>query len=227
MDMSGAGDSGHREFYTATGFAREIEAVCVDAGLQSPIIIGHSFGGAMTRVCGYLYGKALSGIVLIDSAISRHKRPRLETTGTPLKPPRIRYYATLESGARRFRLRPPQPCENKFIIDYIASHSLAKTDKGFTFKLDQSLFARMREDPVLELPAATSMVADCACPVGVIYGEQSRFFTADTLAIVEDVINPALVFKIPDAHHHVFLDQPLAFIKSLADCLDEINKGKK
>lgn len=226
MDMSGAGDSDHREVYRATDFAKEIKSVCADAGLQSPIVIGHSFGGAMTRVCGYLYGSDLSGIVLIDSAISRQKRPRLAVNEMLLKPPRIRYYATLEMGAKRFRLRPPQPCENKYIVDYIASHSLAETKEGFAFKLDQSLFARMQEDPEVALPTATTMISDCVCPVGFIYGEQSRFFTEDAVATLEEAIDPALLFKIPAAHHHVFLDQPLQFIDSLRDCLDEINKQK-
>jgi len=76
MDMSGAGDSEHRDIYRATTFANEIIGVCRDAQLQSPVVVGHSFGGSMTRVAAYLNGDELAGAVLVDTMLSRHRSKR-------------------------------------------------------------------------------------------------------------------------------------------------------
>jgi len=221
MDMSGAGDSDHRDMYKVTTFANEIIGVCKDAQLQRPIIAGHSFGGAMTRIAAYLHAEDLMGVVLVDSVMSRHRGKRIPPPGPRS---RVRYYKSLTEGARRFRLRPPQPCSNKFIVDHIARHSLRQSEEGFYFKLDQSLFSKMQEDPKVDLPDAVTMVEETSCPVGFICGLDSRFFPDEAVQILKEVIDPGLLQAVPDAHHHVFLDQPLVFIESLKNILASIRR---
>jgi len=219
MDMSGAGDSQHRGLYTATMFAKEIISVCRDAHIQSAIVVGHSFGGSMTRVAAHLYGEELSAVVLVDTNLPRHRGKR-----TPPPPPRkhTRHYNSLALGAKRFRLRPPQPCGNRFIVDHIAKHSLTSDEDGYYFKLDQALFSKLQDDPKVELPDAASMVEQTLCPVGFIYGEDSRLFPAEAIKVVTEVIEPELLRCIPDAHHHVFLDQPVVFIDALKGILRKL-----
>ena len=219
MDLSGAGDSDHREQYSATTFANEIIGVARHAGYPGTVLVGHSFGGGMTRIAGYLYGDEMAGVVLVDSGISANRGRRM-----PPSRPRegIRYYDSLAEAKRRFRLRPPQPCENTYILDYIAEHSVEQTERGWRYKLDQSLFARMAADRNLDFPDAASLVRAIPCPVGFIYGEQSRFFDPESLAVVRSVIAPELLFCIAGAHHHLFLDQPLAFIDTLGQLLERL-----
>jgi len=217
IDLSGAGDSGHREHYSAANFANEIIEVVRAAGFSRTIIAGHSFGGGMTRIAGYLYGDELGGIVLIDSGISNRRGNRMP----PTEPrPHTRFYESLEAAKKRFRLRPPQPCENDYILDYIAEYSIRETERGFRYKLDQSMFAKMTQDRNLDFPDAVSLIRAITCPVGFIYGEQSRFFEdAESIETVKSVIPANLLHGIPNAHHHVFLDQPLAFIDTLRELL--------
>jgi pimeloyl-ACP methyl ester carboxylesterase len=223
MDMSGAGDSDHRDTYKGTTFANEIIGVCKDAELQQPIIVGHSFGGAMTRIAAYLHAESLKGVVLVDSVMSRHQGKRIPP---PSPRSRQRYYKSLTEGAKRFRLRPPQPCSNKFIVDHIARHSLSQSEEGFYFKLDQTLFSRMQEDPEVDLPDAVTMVEATSCPIGFIYGLDSRFFPGETVQMLKEVIDPDLLQGVPEAHHHVFLDQPLVFIESLEGLLASIHRTR-
>ena len=49
IDMSGAGDSDHRESYSVAGFCDELVAVSNAAGLKNPTLVGHSFGGTVAR----------------------------------------------------------------------------------------------------------------------------------------------------------------------------------
>jgi pimeloyl-ACP methyl ester carboxylesterase len=75
-----------------------------------------------------------------------------------------------------------------------------------------------------EFPAAADMVRDMQIPVGFIYGEKSRFFPpaiAEGLALILD---STLIRAVPEAYHHVFLDQPLGFIEALKDLLPQLGR---
>lgn len=218
IDLSGAGDSGHRDQYTAVTFANEIIEACRHAGHGETIVVGHSFGGSMSRVAGYLHGDELRAVVLVDSALSSNRGSR-RPPPRPSSGTRARFYSTLDEGKRRFRLRPPQPCSNDYILDYIAGHSLKQTDAGFCFKLDQSLFAKMQEDPNVALPDAISMIGAIPCPVSLIYADQSRFFPPAHVATLQDAFVPGNLREIKNAHHHVFLDQPEKFVTVLGEVL--------
>ena len=215
-DLSGSGDSDHRDAYSATGFAREIIGVSDDAGFNTPVVIGHSFGGAMTRVAAWQHRQAFSGLILVDSAVPGHRGSR---QAPPMPKLRERFYPSEREGMRRFRLRPPQPCENRYILDHIAATSLRAADRGYHFKYDSAVFAKMRHAE--DFPAATDMIRSLSIPVGMIYGENSRFFPTEVVRELEKVIPPVRIRSVPDAHHHVFLDQPLAFIDKLKELLDD------
>ncbi len=210
IDLSGAGDSGHRDLYTAAGFAKEIVSVADAAGLHQPCVVGHSFGGSMTRIAAHLHPDKLGSIVLVDSALPTTRSSR----DTPAMPrTRVRHYPSIPEGMRRFRLRPPQPATHDYIIEHIAKHSLTEAAEGFRFKLDQAVFAKMTEKA--DFPTAAQMVRDLTIPASFIYGEKSRFFPAPAVDGLKALFAPASLAGIPNAYHHVFLDEPLAFIEAL------------
>ena len=219
-DMSGAGDSDHRDAYSARTFAQEIFTVAQALG-EDTIVVGHSLGGTMTRICGHLYGDRLGGIVIVDSNISRSRGKR-----TPLPMPRRkdRIYASIETGIRRFRLRPAQPSPPAYITHYIARHSLRQNNAGYSFKLDPAVFAKMNEVSVEALPDAVTMVSEMVCPAGFIYGEKSVFFPPENIKRLTSLFPQDLLTGIPDAHHHLFLQQPEKFCAALRNLLGNIRK---
>ena len=192
IDLSGSGDSDHRQRYSAKTFALEISSVCEHAGLFKPVVVGHSFGGTMTRITGHLYPDLLHSIVLVDSVI-----PASVGSRTPPAMPRqkVRTYQTRAEGMRRFRLRPPQPSSNDYVIEHIAHHSLRETKDGFVFKLDQTVFARMESS---QLPDAQTMVTSLGIPVGFIYGTNSRFFPETVIDQLDKIIKDDLLIPVPD-----------------------------
>ena len=209
IDLSGSGDSEHRSEYSLEVFSQEIIGVCKDANLKNITLIGHSFGGSVARSCAFLNPGFFSRLILVDSSFEARKSyPALSRKKSASK----RYYATLEEAKKRFKLRPPQPCLNQYILDYIAAHSLTKSTGGYCFKLDQQMFKKMKQS---SLPNALSMVEGINCPVGLIYGENSRFFTSHTIHILKRVIPSSRILSIKDAHHHLFLECPNKFIDSL------------
>lgn len=217
IDLSGAGDSGRREHYTPEQFAEEVISVAHDAGFGSDtVVVGHSFGGYITLKTGLLYHDDISGIVLVDSAV----RPpdfkwERDPRRSPIKPKKV--YATFEEALGRFRLMPPQECENQYVLDYIGRHSLTQVESGWTWKFDDGMFAKFE--------FGTNMHEDLAnlrCRVGVLYGEESYLFSQDIADFMFKVLDESVPFVgIPEARHHVFLDQPLAFVSALRTLLAE------
>jgi pimeloyl-ACP methyl ester carboxylesterase len=217
VDLAGAGDSGHRQTYTAEGFAEEVLSVADDAGFgNDTVIVGHSFGGFVTLKAGLLYREKIEGIVLVDSAV---RPPDFEwerdPRRSPIKPKRT--YKDFESALARFRLMPPQDCKNNFLLDHIGRHSLTETEGGWTWKFDDTLFSKFEFSTEQHKD-----LANLKCRVGVIYGEDSYLFSQELADYMFEVLDKSVPFTgIPDAQHHLFLDQPLAFVSSLRTLLAE------
>jgi pimeloyl-ACP methyl ester carboxylesterase len=217
LDLSGAGDSGYRDHYTPEQFAEEVVSVAADAGFaDDTIVVGHSFGGFITLWTGLQYREHLEGIVLVDSAV----RPpdfkwERDPRRSPIKPKR--YYETFEEAHGRFRLMPPQDCSNQFILDYIGNHSLKETETGWTWKFDDGMFQKFDFGENMH-----EELAKLKCRVGVIYGEDSYLFSQDIADYMFKVLDESVPFVgIPEAQHHLFLDQPLAFVSALRTLLAE------
>jgi pimeloyl-ACP methyl ester carboxylesterase len=217
IDLAGAGDSGYCDTYTPEGFAAQIDAVMSDAGFgDDSIIVGHSFGGYITLKTGLMYRDRLTGIVLVDSAI---RPPDFSWERDPKRSPlrRKRIYDDFDTAHSRFRLMPPQDCKNDFILDYIGRHSLKEVADGWTWKFDDTMFSKfdfgaaMHED-----------LARLRCRVGVIYGEDSYLFSQEIADFMFRTLDESVPFVgIPEAQHHLFLDQPLAFVSALRTLLAE------
>lgn len=219
MDMSGNGDSQHRDQYSASQFAEEIAAVSKWLGTDT-LVVAHSFGGSMARIAAHLYPESLRGLILVDSVISSNRREA--STPQPVAPPRERIYASIEQAAKRFRLRPPQPRPKSYIQEYIANHSVQQVETGYRFKLDPQVFDKMwpESEP---LPDGVSMVENLKVPCGYIYGELSRFCPAEAIVMLKALFPAENLIGIPEAYHHVFLDQPEEFVVQLRLLLNRLS----
>ncbi|MBL6952731.1 MAG: alpha/beta hydrolase [Alphaproteobacteria bacterium] len=216
IDLSGMGDSGARETYLPEIWAREIGAVLEDARLgPHPVVVGHSFGGLIAMKYGAEHGDTLSGTVIVDSPVQDPNDTPLPKPAAPVRSgPRV--YPDLSTALARFRLMPEQPCENAYITDFIAGTSIKQTNGGWTWKFDFKVMGSRRfgEPYGQELKALK-------CRAALIYGETSAIVSRRTVAYMSSVMGPkAPVVEIPQAHHHVMLDQPLAFVAALRAILD-------
>ncbi len=215
IDLSGMGDSGHRDAYADAQRTREIRAVLSHAELGSqPFVVGHSFGGYMMMRFGATYGAEIGGVVIVDSPV-RH--PDMQGD---IPPPhgmrRAPRYASLEAGLSRFRLLPAQPCENDFIVDFIGRQSLVASDRGWRWKFDVSTMTLVRYEYRFH-----DDLQQLLCRAALIYGQNSALVSRETAVYMSQLMGPsAPVVAIPEAYHHVMLDQPLAFVAALRTLLD-------
>jgi pimeloyl-ACP methyl ester carboxylesterase len=214
IDFSGMGDSGRREAYGSDVHIAEIAAVLADADLgERPIIVGHSFGGFMAMCYGHHFSAGLQGIVFVDTPI----RPVVEAQANPTKAytrPKP-FHPGRESILQRFRLGPAQPCENDYILDFIAGTSIILCDGGWTWKFDvEARGASHHEEPLADY------LTGLDCQKALIYGADSAMVTPDITQYLLNLFAPCdSIVCIPEAHHHLHLDQPLAFVASLRTIL--------
>ena len=217
MDLTGMGDSDYRYGYDAETYAQEIVAVCDAAGLgEDVVVVGHSFGGMMAAKAANLFPTRFGALVLVDSGIRHPDEP--EPDRPLMGGGRAKVYPDRETAEARFRLFPPQPCDNDYILAYIAKQSLMRVDGGWAWKFDEEL--------PLTLKGGERQPEDYAglsLPVGIVYGALSDTFTKRTLEYMSELLpGDVPVTEVADARHHVFLDQPLAFINALREVADKL-----
>jgi len=211
MDLTGMGDSDYRYEYDTDTFAAEIKAVLDHAGFDNDcIVVAHSFGGYMSVRAANEYPGRFGALILVDSGI-RH--PDDPPPDTPLMGGgRGKTYPDRETALMRFRLQPPQPCDNEYIVQYIARNSLMSVDGGgWAWKFDEDLMTTLKDGE-----RQPEEYANLQLKLGLIYGDDSELFSQNTLTYIRELIPqdfPAV--GIENGQHHVFLDQPLAFIDAL------------
>jgi len=222
--FSGMGRSSWREGYSLQLYAREAVAVAAATGLfeaaAAPIIIGHSFGSFAARIAAHTLGSRLGGVVLVDGALAARENDD-EYDGVRRRGHRHRIYPTLEQAAARFRFEPPQTCENGYIADFLARTSLGlttavpATTDGWSWRFDPDLRAKM-----LALPTA-DLLAPVECRLALLFGERSKLMTDARLHLLRELTPlDAPWIVIPDAGHHVMVDQPLALVAALRTLLE-------
>ncbi len=218
LSFSGMGDSDWRSHYHMSLFAAEQVAVAEETGLfaaaRKPVIVAHSFGGFVTLLTGAEHGERFGGMVIVDSPVNPPERPQ-QGPSRAGRPHRI--YPDLATALARFRLAPPQICDNHFLMDYIARWSLKRTDGGWTWKFDPAIWTRFEpgRDPAELLKAAR-------CRIAIIRGEESALMPDDVGDYMRALLGHQVPFvSVPHARHHVMLDQPIAFITALRMLLAE------
>jgi pimeloyl-ACP methyl ester carboxylesterase len=211
------GDSDYRYEYSSKTYAEEILAVIEDAGLgDDAIVVAHSFGGYMAVKAANLHPEKFGGLVLVDSGIRHPDEPipdRPKMGGMQGK-----IYPDRDSALMRFRLQPPQPCENEYILQYIARNSLMPMDGGWAWKFDEDLLTTLTE-----VDRQPEDFQSLTVPLGVIFGADSELYSQQSLEYMQELVPQDFPFReIPNAQHHVFLDQPLAFVEALKDVCSQL-----
>jgi len=225
LSWSGMGGSDWREHYTLEAFVDEMMTAADHTGLfeaeEKPVFVGHSFGGVPIIACGIAHGERLRAAIVVDTPLwsPAERKARRERRSKSSREPRPnRVYPSFNAALARFRLAPIQPCDNTFIVDYIARHSLKRVAReggeGWTWKFDPFMWHQF------ELPDLALELTMIKCPVALMWGSRSKLMSGKLLEYVMQLAPPdSPKIEIPDAEHHVMIDQPLAFVAALRGLL--------
>jgi pimeloyl-ACP methyl ester carboxylesterase len=223
FDLSGMGDSGWRERYSLDTLVDELFAVIEAARLTSggrPIVVGHSFGGYVTLAAVEREGERLSGAVVIDSPIAAPDPDEgytvLRANAGKAEPARMnRVYPSIGEPIERFRFLPNQPCEELYLVDYIARQGLKEAPlpdgaSGWTWKFDPA------QGRNFEIHFDRDLFVAARCPLAFLYGEDSAFAKGDGFDHLRLRVKGRSPFILmPAVHHHLMMEQPIGFIATL------------
>jgi pimeloyl-ACP methyl ester carboxylesterase len=208
---SGMGGSDHRKRYTIELFMAEMAAVAEAAGLSAAgpyTVVGHSFGGFPMMAYANRHGDRLKQAIILDTPFDQHRRRRPRNSGGDARAHTI--YPTLAGALARFRWAPPQPTTHDFVADFIARRSIKPVQGGFTWKFDPFLWSEF------EAQDGTDLLKAPKCPVALMWGERSVLVTDGLVAdMAARLPAGSPLVPIPEAHHHVMADQPLALVAAL------------
>ena len=218
FSLSGCGDSDDREAYTYELFGEELAAVAEAAGLfdgpAKPLVVGHSFGGLIVALATARQPGRFGGGVIVDAYLS-------EDTRRFKAPPewrarKLKAYPDLASALARFRVQPPQSCHNDYIADHFARLGLRRqmledgSAEGYAWRFDMKVPASMPVVPI------TPSLARPGCALAFIAGDHSLVTGDHVKNFVMGAVPVGTPWiRIPDAEHHILLDQPLALIAAL------------
>lgn len=212
LDLSGHGDSDHRDDYSVERWTRETMAVSDAAGFDdAPVIIGHSMGGMVAIATAALAGEGrLAGAIVCDSPVTQ---PDPEIASARLGVFRqAKVYPTVEEALPHFRTVPTQEHYLDFVIDHVARHSLRPVPEGWQWKFDPNLFSAFNGDP---RGVALPYLGSVRCRLALLRFEKG-LVTEDIGQFMYDQMGRVTpVVSLPETGHHAMLDQPLMLVTAI------------
>jgi pimeloyl-ACP methyl ester carboxylesterase len=210
LDLSGHGDSGHRHSYPREAWAEEILSVANAAGFPGrPMVVGHSLGGLVVILAAALHGDRFAGAIIVDSPV-RRPSPESQAGARSNVFQNVKVYPDVATIVGRFRLLPDQPDADPELVDFVARHSYRAVPGGFSWKFDPRIFQSTHLDEMSEY------LRRVRCRVALIRGELSVVVPPETGEYMYELLERAApLVEIPQGHHHLMFDQPLALVTAL------------
>lgn len=216
IDLSGHGDSGHRDVYALDTWTDEVVAAAEAAGIDGPpVVIGHSMGGFVSIATAARHPDRCAGVVVCDSPVAEPD-PEIESFRLKEAFGRPRTYETVEDALARYRTVPPQDHYLDFVMDHVGRQSLKPVEGGFQWKFDRRIFEQFAQGM---RSIALPYLRDVRCRLALLRSENG-LVTEDIGAFMYDQLGRvAPVIEIPEAGHHAMLDQPLILLTALRTLL--------
>ena len=198
--------------YSLDTWSEEALAVARQESDARPVIIGHSMGGFVALTAAHHHGAEMRGAAAIDSPVremSPEARAWLATNST-LPPHKIR--PDRETILARFQTLPDDE-GLEYIRRHIAEQSIREVEGGWSWKFDPQIFLNSQMEP--------EDLASAECEVALVRGERGMATTDITSSVAEILGGHVPVTLVPDAGHHIMLDQPIALIALLQTLLGQ------
>jgi pimeloyl-ACP methyl ester carboxylesterase len=224
LDLRGHGDSEHSRppAYQVDDYVRDLAAFIEHMALTRVTLVGHSLGAMIATAYAALVPERIRSLVAVDSALKitpagARYMERLRQFPQPV-------YRSRDDAVRRFRLLPTHTTAEASTLRHIAAHGLRQlVDGRWTLKFDREAMAQ--NGPV----DLTPHLQQLRCPILFVRGTHSTVLTQAGLATLLSLAPHAQAVEIPDAHHHVMLDNPTAFERAVRAFLGShlSNPGKE
>jgi pimeloyl-ACP methyl ester carboxylesterase len=214
LDFRGHGDSAFPETRRVGAFNDDLEAMVEWLGRDDLLFVGHSMGAAVALDHASRF-ESTRGLVLVDLA-----RGGVAGSGRParLALSLRRTYRTREDAIERFRFLPESSHAQESLRRHVAENSVRQEPDGrFGYKFDPAWFglpARPRPDP-----------SQVHCRTLLVRGGESTLLSSEAAIEFASQLANGEMIEIPQAGHHVLIDQPEALLDAIMALFDRIRES--
>ena len=218
VDLRGHGDSDWDTAaadYTYRRQAADLDELTGKLDLRDFILIGHSMGGMIASVYAATYpGRAKALIVVDSNLVMTHERiANYNLVGNR----EGREYATQEDFIANYRVRPRGSSAAPEILRHIAQHSGRRFEDGrWRHKVDRKVYVSR------EFFDSFAIWNHIRIPALLMKAERGGRITPAVIAELKSRAPQLVVAVVPDADHHITLDNPAGFIRVARGFLADI-----
>jgi pimeloyl-ACP methyl ester carboxylesterase len=218
VDLRGHGDSAWDNSdppnYNYSRHAADIHELTEKLDLHDFVLIGHSMGGMVSLVYAATYPGRAKALIVVDSnlAMTPERIAGFNAVGNR----QGRDYATQEEFIANYRVRPGGSSAPLEALRHIARHSGRQFEDGrWRHKVDRRVYAHR------ELFDSFALWDRIGIPALLMKGGRSIRMTMEAIAEVKSRAPQVKLTIVPDADHHITLDNPAGFIRAARDFLGE------
>lgn len=220
VDLSGHGDSEHREAYRFGGWVEEVLAVGRDLADEAGfVLVGHSMGGVVAAMAAAVASDPLAAVV-VDAPLRGPEHEEVTSAEAVFRT--VKRYASPAEGQARFRILPAQPVLHPALLAQVAAESLRRDGSTWTWKYDRGVFA----SPATGRPADLGgPLADARVPVAAVVGERSSIVDAEDRDRWRELTaagSSTRYLEVAGGHHHLMFDRPLELVAALGRLLADL-----
>jgi len=219
VDLRGHGDSewdtSNPPNYNYSRHAADIHELTEKLDLRDFVLIGHSMGGAISSMYAATYPGRARALIIVDSNLVMSPERIASFQAVADRP--AREYASQEEFIANYRVRPGGSTARPEAVRYIAQHSGRRFDDDrWRHKVDRRTYANR------ELYDSLALWERIRIPALLMKGGRSARMTLEAIVEVKSRAPQVMVTVVPDAEHHITLDNPAGFIRAARDFLTAI-----
>ena len=216
VDLRGHGDSDWDDSnppnYNYTRHAADIHELTEKLDLHDFVMVGHSMGGMVSAVYTATYPGRVRALIVVDSNLVMSPERIAGFQSVADRP--AREYTTQEEFIANYRVRPGASTAPPTALRHIAYHSGRRFDDGlWRHKVDRRTYADR------ELFDSFALWDRIRIPALLMKGGCSVRMTPESMAEVQSRAPQVTTTVVPDADHHITLDNPAGCIRAAREFL--------
>lgn len=201
LDLSGHGDSEHRERYTLDAWTSEVVEVAEIFCGPTPLLVGHSMGGLVAVNAAQREPDRFAAVLALDSPLRRSAQSYSERRQKIASRP-VRSFASHTEAFNGYKTFPPVTKAPAEVMTHISRAAFRRSGDRWALKFDPHIYLRPQ--------VSDDFVLTAQIPTWWVQAENG--FVDESMAqLIRESLGPAgALIQVPGASHHLILEQPLA-----------------
>jgi pimeloyl-ACP methyl ester carboxylesterase len=196
--------------YATEDFVSDLLGVMDTVGWRRMTVVGHSMGGANSMGLAAWHPERVERLVIVDSrpSIPAERLGVMHQRGErALRTPRR--HPTPESAVASFRLLPRETVADPALLAHVARAGIVEREGGWSYRFDPAANGSRRPHDMW--PHLSRITA----PTLIVRAALSPVLTSEMAEKMLASIPDVRLVEVPDAYHHVTLDQPARFVRAV------------